>query len=221
MDKAALLDGLICFFGFIGFVALHEFAHAWTAVRCGDDTPRLQGRLTLDPIAHIDLIGTIILPLALVLLGAASGQVFLFGWGKPVQVNLNNFRVRRRDDILVSVAGPIMNLLIAIVMLGGMRLGILAGISLFESDSFLRLTQLTMFLCFFNLLPIPPLDGGHIMRNLVGISDEAYAEISRYSFLFFILIMRVPAISETVNLFAANSVILLGRVFGFDLALQH
>jgi Zn-dependent protease len=174
MDQAVLLDGVILFLGFIAFVALHEFAHAWVAVRCGDDTPRLQGRVTIDPIAHIDLLGTIILPLALVFMGAASGHLLLFGWGKPVQVNLNNFRHRRRDDILVSAAGPAMNLLLAVVMLGQMKLGSFTGIRLFESSSFFALTHLTLFLCFFNLLPIPPLDGGHILRNLIGMSDELY-----------------------------------------------
>src|SRR3954464_14853326 len=136
MDQAVLLDGVILFLGFIAFVALHEFAHAWVAVRCGDDTPRLQGRVTIDPIAHIDLLGTIILPLALVFMGAASGHVMLFGWGKPVQVNLNNFRKRQRDHILVSVAGPVMNLLVAILMLLAMRLASLAGMSFFEDSSF-------------------------------------------------------------------------------------
>jgi len=220
MDKRVLLDGLLGFLAFIGFVALHEFAHAWTAVKCGDDTPKLQGRLTIDPLAHIDLLGTIILPLALVLIGAASGHVMVFGWGKPVQVNLNNFRVRRRDDILVSAAGPAMNLLLAVVMLGVMRLGVLMGFEFFGNDSCLQLTQLTMFLCFFNLLPIPPLDGGHIMRNLMGISDEVYAQISQYSFLFFILLMRSSAISGFVSLVSAEAVILLGRIYGWHLGLQ-
>jgi Zn-dependent protease len=220
MDKRLLLDGLLGFLGFIGFVTLHEFAHAWTAVKCGDDTPKKQGRLTIDPLAHIDLLGTIILPLALVLIGAASGHVLVFGWGKPVQVNLNNFRVRRRDDILVSVAGPAMNLLLAVVMLGIMRLGVLAGFEIFANDAWFRLTQLTMFLCFFNLLPIPPLDGGHIMRNLMGISDEVYAQISQYSFLFFILLMRFSVISGFVSVFASNAVILLGRIYGWQLELR-
>jgi Zn-dependent protease len=220
MDKRVLLDGLLRFLGFIGFVTLHEFAHAWTAVRCGDDTPKLQGRLTIDPLAHIDMLGTIILPLALVLFGAASGHVMVFGWGKPVQVNLNNFRVRRLDDILVSAAGPAMNLLLAIVMLGVMRLGVLAGFDFFANDSCFQLTQLTMFLCFFNLLPIPPLDGGHILRNLAGISDEVYAQISQFSFLFFILLMRSPAISGFVDVFASNAIILLGRLYGWELELR-
>src|SRR3954452_12140429 len=113
METGALLQGLLLFFGFVAFVALHEFAHAWTACRCGDDTPRLQGRLTLDPLAHIDLIGTIVVPLVAVLLTVPGGHPMLFGWGKPVQVNLSNSRQLRRDDILVSAAGPVMNLLAA------------------------------------------------------------------------------------------------------------
>ena len=187
MDTAALIHGLLLFLGFVAFVALHEFAHAWTAVKCGDETPRLQGRLTLDPTAHIDLVGTIVLPLVLVAYATAGGPPFLFGWGKPVQVNLNNFHVRRRDDILVSGAGPAMNLVVAIGLLGLMRILELAGI-FGHSQPIIDLAELSLFLCFFNLLPIPPLDGGHIMRNLVGMSDEAYTMMSRYSFLFFILI---------------------------------
>ena len=217
MDKVVLMDGLLLFFGFVAFVALHEYAHAWTAVRCGDDTPRLQGRLTLDPIAHIDLLGTIILPLALVLIGAASGQILVFGWGKPVQVNLDNFRKRQRDDILVSAAGPAMNLLLAVVMLAGMRLGTLAGFRVFESEPFFRLTNLTLFLCFFNLLPIPPLDGAHILRNLLNISDEAYAQISRYSFLLFVIVMRSSVISGFVGFFSDTCLIMLARLFGWHL----
>src|SRR4051812_7454205 len=217
MDQAVLLDGVILFLGFIAFVALHEFAHAWVAVQCGDDTPRLQGRVTIDPIAHIDLLGTIILPLALVLMGAASGHVMLFGWGKPVQVNLNNFRHRRRDDILVSAAGPAMNLLLAVVMLGQMKLGSFTGIRIFESSSFFELTHLTLFLCFFNLLPIPPLDGGHILRNIIGMSDEAYQEISRYSFLLFIIVMRSSAVSNFLAIFTDSVLVALASLFGWHL----
>src|SRR5260221_2969843 len=163
MDKRVLLDGLLGFLAFIGFVALHELAHAWTAVKCGDDTPKKQGRLTIDPLAHIDLLGTIILPLALVLIGAASGHVMVFGWGKPVQVNLNNFRVRRRDDILVSAAGPLMNLLLAVVMLGIMRLGVLAGLPFFSEAGLVPPKQFSIFFRFFNFLSLPPLGWGHIM----------------------------------------------------------
>src|SRR5579859_4216866 len=177
MNNGAWADAAIQFFGFIAFVAFHEFAHAWTADKLGDDTPRLQGRVTLDPIAHCDLVGTIILPLILLAASASSGHPFFFGWGKPVMVNLNNLRHRRRDDILVSFAGPAMNFILVFVMLIIMKLGTLAGIGFFDSLPLFELVKLTFFLGVFNLLPIPPLDGGHIIRNVIGISDYAYAQI--------------------------------------------
>src|SRR5438445_1916089 len=142
MNTQALIDGLLQWIAFVAFVVLHEFAHAWTATRCGDDTPKLQGRLTLDPMAHIDWLGTVILPLMVVAMGAATGQMMLFGWGRPVQVNLNNFHHRRRDDILVSGAGPAMNLLLAIAVLAITKVVELSG-----SDAFveicLNLSRLT------------------------------------------------------------------------------
>jgi len=219
MDTAILVHGLMLFLAFVGFVALHEFAHAWTADRCGDDTPRRQGRLTLDPLAHVDWIGTVALPLLLMLMGAASGHFFLFGWGRPVQVNLNNFRVRRRDDILVSAAGPAMNLLIAIALLCLMKVIELAG-DISCQNSILALAELSLFLCFFNLLPIPPLDGGHIMRNLVGMSDEVYAMMSRYSFLFFLIVMRTPAVGDFLGLLSDFALAWLARPFGWHLAVS-
>jgi Zn-dependent protease len=198
-------------------VALHEFAHAWVAVRCGDETPRQQGRLTLDPLAHISWLGTIILPLVATLLGAMGGSVILFGWGRPVQVELNNFRKRRRDDILVSAAGPAMNLLIAIVLLGVMKLLQLAG-GAAHLDTLLDLARLSLFLCFFNLLPIPPLDGGHILRNLLNVSDEAYQFMSNYSFVFLLLIMRSPEVGNFISVSTDYALALLASPFGWHLA---
>ncbi len=216
---AQLTDALILFVAFVGCVVLHEFAHAWMADRCGDDTPRMQGRLTLDPLAHIEWIGTIILPLVITVISAVSGNAMLFGWGRPVLVNLNNFRQRRRDDILVSAAGPAMNLVIAFVVLAITKVIVLAG-----GESFIyigwKIARLSLFLCFFNLLPIPPLDGGHIMRNLVNMSDEVYAMLSRHSFLFLMLIWRVPAIQDFVALYTNSVFVLMARPFGWHLVLN-
>jgi len=216
MNSGALISGLLLFVAFVAFVTLHEFAHAWMAGRCGDDTPRLQGRLTLDPLAHIDWIGTIALPLLVTLLSAAGGHPMLFGWGRPVQVNLDNFRHRRRDDILVSGAGPAMNLLLVFVLLGVMK-----GVEWAGGDehlnSLLNLARLSLFLCFFNLLPVPPLDGGHIMRNLLGIGDEAYQIMSRYSFLFLVLIMRSEAVGDFIAVSTDSALALLALPFGWHL----
>src|ERR1051326_1536865 len=174
MDTGALMNGLLLFLAFVAFTALHEYAHAWTAVRCGDDTPRLQGRLTLDPLAHIDWIGTVALPLFMILMSTAQGgSPMFFGWGKPVEVNLNNFNCRRRDDILVSAAGPATNFVTAAVLLVIMKIVQLSGGGQ-HLNTMLPMVRLSLLLCFFNLLPVPPLDGGHILRNLVGMSDEAY-----------------------------------------------
>ena len=217
METGPLLQGLLLFVGFVAFVALHEFAHAWTAVRCGDDTPKLQGRLTLDPLAHIELIGTIILPLGVTLLTAMSGHPTMFGWGRPVEVNLNNFRRRRLDDILVSAAGPAMNLLIVIVLLGIMKIVEMAG-GESHLDSLFKLARLSLFLCFFNLLPIPPLDGGHIMRNLAGISDEAYRVMSQYSFIFLLLVMRSQTVGVFISVATDSALSLLALPFGWRLS---
>jgi Zn-dependent protease len=219
MDTSALLQGLMLFVAFIPLVTLHEFAHAWVATRCGDDTPRLQGRVTIDPLAHIEWLGTIIVPFIFTVLSGLGGHPMLLGWGRPVQVNLNRFRHRRRDDILVSGAGPAINLLIAFGLLALMKAIDLAGGGN-HVNSVLPIIRLSVFLCFFNLLPIPPLDGGHIARNLLGIGDEAYAAISQYSFMFMVVLFRVPGISDLVSLITTRALDLLSRPFGWQYAVS-
>src|SRR3974390_3207653 len=124
MDPRSLIDGLIMYLGLLVLLTFHEFGHAWMAWKCGDDTARLQGRVSLNPIAHIDLLGTVILPLLMILLPGAGR--FLIGWAKPVPVNPLNLRNPRVDDILVTLAGPWMNLLLAVVILGLARVGMIA-----------------------------------------------------------------------------------------------
>ena len=216
MDQALLVRGLMLFVGFVALVSLHEFAHAWMATRCGDDTPRLQGRLTLDPLAHIDWLGTIILPLIVTFLGAASGNMMLFGWGRPVEVNPANFHRRRLDDILVSGAGPAMNVIAAVAILGVTRLVDWGGGGSFV-EAGLELARLSLFLCFFNLLPIPPLDGGHILRNLIGISAEAYRQLSQFSFLFLIVLIQIRAVQVFLAAFTDTALVLLALPFGWNL----
>jgi Zn-dependent protease len=217
MDTGALIRGLLLFVAFIPLVTLHEFAHAWVATRCGDDTPRLQGRVTLDPIAHIDLIGTIVLPLIMTVIGAAGGNPLLFGWGRPVLVNVNNFNHRRLDDILVSAAGPAMNLVIGFWLIALMKLIYVAGGGDHVNDV-LPVIRLSILLCFFNLLPVPPLDGGHIMRNLLGISDEVYHMMSQYSFMFFVILFRIPAVGDFVSLVTTWTLDLFARPFGWHVS---
>ena len=106
-----IADGLIQYLMLVALLTFHEFGHAWTAMKCGDDTARLQGRVSLNPVVHIDPIGTVLLPLLMIFMPGAGR--FLIGWAKPVPVNPYNLNQPRRDDILVTMAGPGMNLLLA------------------------------------------------------------------------------------------------------------
>lgn len=163
LETLQLLPGIL-----IGF-AFHEFAHAQTAVWFGDHTPRLQGRTTLNPFAHIDLIGFILIIFA------------GFGWAKPVQVNPLNFKNRKRDDILVSIAGPLMNLLLATLFLALMKITFFIPESTLDDTTYEILMNIfdsaawiNVVLFVFNLLPIPPLDGSHIFFGLTGLNETRF-----------------------------------------------
>jgi Zn-dependent protease len=180
-------------------VALHEFGHAIMATRLGDDTPRRQGRVTLNPIAHADPIGTLALPLIGALYGAASGIGGGFGWGKPVEWQPS--RVRRgismsTAKILVAIAGPGMNLVlgtvIAIVHTVLVTQGVIAASG--EASQILFFAATTnILLMFFNLLPLPPLDGGHVAESFVPYKHRRTAEnIFRYAPFALLAIMMIP-----------------------------
>jgi len=132
-------------------LSVHEFAHALTAVKCGDPTPKYAGRLTLNPLAHLDPLGTLMI------------FVIHFGWGKPVPINQNNLRDPRWHMLLVSVAGPLSNFMLALFSAFLMKIfwqtPLLFGF-------FKTLTQLNIILLVFNLLPIPPLDGSKVLLAL-------------------------------------------------------
>jgi Zn-dependent protease len=168
-------------------ISVHESAHAWMADRCGDPTARLQGRITLNPIAHIDLFGTIIFPILLAVMGAP-----VFGWAKPVMVNPYNFRNRRRDGMLVAAAGPASNLLVAgvaiLVFLALKGTGLLASPPVFTI--LLSLIIINIYLAVFNLIPIPPLDGSGVLEGMLkGNALRAYEQIKPYGFFILIIII--------------------------------
>ena len=167
MPHIQVSEKLISFLTFLPIffisLAIHEFAHAFTASRYGDDTAKNQGRLTLNPIKHADLVGTILMPLA----SFASGFA-LIGWAKPVPVNRNNLRNEFRDDAVVSFAGPFSNFLLAIlffVVFLFMYKGP-AGTSSLWLNIMWYGVFFNIFLFLFNLIPIPPLDGSHILYDL-------------------------------------------------------
>jgi Zn-dependent protease len=166
-------------------MVLHEYAHGWVADKCGDPTAKMRGRLTLNPLAHIDPLGTIIVPLLCLLLPGS----FLFGWAKPVPIDARNMRQPRRDMALVAAAGPGMNVLLAVA--SGVLLAVLLSMdpTLLSTDSRKHIGDansssativllplavmafysvlVNVFLGVFNLMPIPPLDGGRIMVSLL------------------------------------------------------
>ena len=212
MDQNTLVNGLISYLGLVGLLTFHEFGHAWTAWKCGDDTAKLQGRVSLNPLVHIDLIGTVLLPLLGLFLPGAGR--FLVGWAKPVPVNLQNLPNPRVDDVLITMAGPLMNLLLAIVLMGLARVGLLVGLP-GMGDLCVDFAYLSLLLCFFNLIPIPPLDGSRVLRVLTGMSYEMYYQISRFGILLLILVLQIPQVRQGLGYLTIHTLQLIGRLFGF------
>jgi Zn-dependent protease len=178
-------------------VVIHECAHGYIASRCGDDTARYAGRITLNPIPHIDPFGSVLLPLLLIF----TGSRFLIAWAKPVPVNPANFRHPGRDDILVSLAGPCSNVVLAFlftfVAILGQAMMRIHSLPTILAQSVVFLAQygilINLLLAVFNLIPIPPLDGSHILRHL--LPHRAVVEfdrISRYGFLILLILVMTP-----------------------------
>jgi Zn-dependent protease len=190
---------LIYVFVLLISVALHEFGHAIMAHKLGDDTPSRQGRVTLNPLAHADPIGTFLLPLVGSIYGAATGHGGGFGWGKPVQWQPH--RISRRFSmstakILVAVAGPAMNLLLAVVIAVVHAILISQQVLSLRSEVsqilfFAVLTNFVLF--FFNLLPVPPLDGGHVAQSFMPYRHrDKFDQVMRYSPFIVLGFMLIP-----------------------------
>ncbi len=189
-------------------VVVHEVAHGWMALRLGDATAKEMGRLTLNPIPHIDLFGSILVPLFSYL---AAGAVFI-AWAKPVPVNPMNFKNYRRDDILVSAVGPVSNLVVALgcALLVGIWSGAIGPLdrsmmgvegsvlSLFPKMLLIGIT-LNIYLAVFNLIPVPPLDGSHIVASLLPREvGEQYRRIGFWGIFAIIILMRVDVFRSVV-----------------------
>jgi Zn-dependent protease len=213
MDANQIVDGLIFYLGLVVLLTFHEFAHAWTAWKCGDDTARLQGRLSLNPIVHIDPIGTVLLPLFMIF-GPAQFTRFALGYAKPVPFNPAFLNNRWRDEMLIAMAGPAMNIFLAVVLVGFARVAVIFN-SGASTELFLQMAQLSLLLCFFNLIPIPPLDGSHVLRNLTGMSYETYFKLSRFGFIAIILILQIPPIRQILGVLVRGTLDTLIFCFGF------
>ncbi len=190
----------------IASVAFHEFGHAFVADKLGDDTPSRQGRVTLNPVAHADPIGTLALPFFSALFSAAAGGAGGgFGWGKPVQTNPRNYSRRfsmATGQVLVAIAGPSMNVLLAIVLATLHVVLVTQGVLSFGSDLNRALTSAVLInfsLFFFNLIPIPPLDGGWIARRFVPTRHAGtYETIAQYGPFIILAIVAIPVLSSVI-----------------------
>ena len=185
-----ILSKLLILPGILLGISIHEFAHGYAAVKMGDNTPLMQGRLTLNPVKHIDPMGFVCLLL------------FGFGWAKPVMINSRNFKNPRRDDAIVSIAGPLANFLTAFLFVGLMKLtDIFLPYNLSSQIlwELLRSTvSINLVLMIFNLIPIPPLDGHHILGSIGGAKVwnfyYKYYEHLRFAMLLLIVFRGVGVI---------------------------
>jgi len=173
-------------------VVLHELSHGYAAVALGDPTPRIQGRLTLNPLKHLDPVGSVIVPIVTSLFG------FTFGWAKPVQWNPYNIKNKRTGELLIAAAGPACNLLIAVVF------GLIIRFAPF-SASFVDIASyvvlINIVLTLFNLVPLPPLDGSHVLFSLLPPSlSNVRVMIERYSVFFLLIALFVvwPLVSPLI-----------------------
>lgn len=179
-------------------LTIHEAAHAWTADRLGDPTARLLGRVSLNPIVHIDPIGTILLPI----IAAVSGLPII-GWAKPVPVNIGNLRHHRRDFMIVAAAGPLSNLAQAVIA-GLLARALLAsgpgaGMGDVLFTILVATVQINLLLAFFNLVPIPPLDGGNVLAGLLPERGAAMIDAIRpFGFILLYALMLTGVLSSLI-----------------------
>ena len=163
-------------------VVIHEFAHGWMAYKLGDPTAKHSGRLTLNPIAHIDPMGTIILPLFLIM----TGSPILFGWAKPVPVNFRALHNPKKDMIWVGLAGPGANIILAIIISLIIKLKVI-----FIPFQILEyFMALNLVLAIFNLIPIPPLDGSRVVMGLLPAKlAYQYIQLERFGFIIIVIML--------------------------------
>lgn len=226
MQSADFIKALFEFVVLIFSLCFHEAAHAWTASRLGDQTARLQGRVTLNPMYHVDPLGTLLIPAMMIfgpLMGGGAFSGFLIGWAKPTPVITRNFRNIKRDDMLTTLAGPFSNLLLAVLAFVGLAFLVRFQGSLPMDkfgphvEGFGMICEMALFvnlaLFFFNLLPIPPLDGSHVVRNIL-----PYQWVSHYDKLGWVSIILMLFLGgPIVRFFMAPT---LQFAFAFLAALQ-
>lgn len=184
MEVSWVARNLLCFFLLLISLTLHEWSHAFVADRLGDPNPRREGRVTLNPMAHADLFGTILFPLLCIFMSTG----FLFGWGRPVFIQPSYFKYPRWGSVLAESAGILANMVLCFV--GAMLLSF--------SHAYVMLAylllELNAVLITFNLLPLPGLDGFALVRHVCKLSDETVAFLESWGFFILLLLINIPIV---------------------------
>ncbi|MGC8981354.1 MAG: site-2 protease family protein [Minisyncoccia bacterium] len=188
------MEGLVIIIAVLYSIIFHELAHGYVADFLGDYTPRYSGRLTLNPIMHLDPIGSIMLPIFTFLTGG-----FIFGWAKPVPINPFNFKNPKRDMALVGIAGPLTNIVLALILALFFKLLLFLNIPL-NQDIFFTIIRINLILAIFNLLPIPPLDGSRVFLSFLPLEKQIYLEQFGIIFIFIFIFFAFPLIIKIVDL---------------------
>jgi len=202
MDINAIIHGIsIWAIPVLMAIVLHEVAHGWVADKLGDDTARWMGRLTLNPLKHIDPVGTVLVPVLLL----AVGSPFLFGYAKPVPINFRKLNRPKQDMVWVALAGPATNLLLALVsavLLYGMAR--LPATMFWLANPVGAMCQasilINMVLCIFNLIPLPPLDGGRVAVGLLpGQASYLLSRLEPYGFIIIVILLLTGVLQNVIG----------------------
>lgn len=217
MSSNTLLQIAVWIVPLVIAIVFHEVAHGLVARQLGDPTAGERGRLSFNPVRHVDPFGTVVLPLIL-----AISHAPVFGWAKPVPVDYRRLKHPRRDMVLVALAGPGMNLLLAVVgaILLAVTIVVSGGARGFGSAlvaaNALNFIAINVFLAVFNLLPVPPFDGGHVVEGLLPPAAAArFARIGRYSLLVFVVLLLIlPAVSPKADVIGRVVVPIVDKILG-------
>lgn len=200
---------LLIVFAVAPAIILHEIAHGWVALLMGDPTAKDQGRLTLNPISHIDLVGSILVPGFLFLVHSP----FFFGWAKPVPVNFGRIKNYRLGLILVAAAGPITNVILACIYIWIYKLGLFSA--LYQTWQWAILFNIA--LCLFNLIPIPPLDGSRILMGILPRQWMVlYSRLEPFGLIIVVVLLQLGMLKFLYPLMY-SFMTLLANIFGMDL----
>lgn len=219
MDANVFRTIILSIIPFLLALTVHEYAHGYVAYKKGDYTAKMLGRLTMNPIKHLDWFGTLVFPLLL----AFSGMI-VFGWAKPVPVNSFNFKNPRRDMMYVGLAGPVSNFLLSAVLALVLRiLFMIFGPEFILSSAILKPIAIMITLGFlvsiylgvFNLLPIHPLDGSHVLEGLLPPEQaQAYSRLSQYGFIFLIILLFTGVLFAVISPIAGFLINFISYIFG-------